>query len=75
MYVKLLLQFYFGDKNLPRDKFLRQKVDEDEGCILSCTHVLKITFQLTREYTGFKLCSTTLTQLIDLINILLSFFS
>ena len=34
MHVKLLLQFYFGDKNLPRDKFLRQKVDEDEGCIL-----------------------------------------
>ena len=75
MHVKLLLQFYFGDKNLPRDKFLRQKVDEDEGCILSCTHVLKITFQLTIEYTGFKLCSTTFTQLIDLINILLSFFS
>ena len=35
MHVKLLLQFYFGEKNLPRDKFLRQKVDEDEGCILS----------------------------------------
>ncbi|CAH3158448.1 unnamed protein product [Porites evermanni] len=31
------IEFYFGDKNLPRDKFLRQKVDEDEGWVtLEC---------------------------------------
>ena len=30
----LNLQFYFGDKNLPRDTFLRQKAEEDQGCIL-----------------------------------------
>lgn len=31
------IEFYFGDKNLPRDKFLRQKADEDEGWVtLDC---------------------------------------
>lgn len=23
------VEFYFGDSNLPRDKFLREKIDED----------------------------------------------
>ena len=58
MHVKLLLQFYFGDKNLPRDKFLRQKVDEDEGCILSCTHVLKITSKIYSLKQHFLLLAT-----------------
>ncbi|XP_048576497.1 lupus La protein homolog isoform X1 [Nematostella vectensis] len=26
-------KFYFGDKNLPRDKFLRQKTEEDDGWV------------------------------------------
>ena len=56
--MKLLLQFYFGDKNLPRDKFLRQKVDEDEGCILSCTHVLKITGEIYRLKQHFLQLAT-----------------
>ena len=38
IFVLISLQFYFGDKNLPKDKFLRQKADEDEGCILNCLH-------------------------------------
>ena len=28
------VQFYFGDRNLPRDKFLQEKIKEDEGCEL-----------------------------------------
>lgn len=26
------VQFYFGDRNLPKDKFLQEKIKEDEGC-------------------------------------------
>ena len=26
------IQFYFGDRNLPRDNFLQEKIKEDEGC-------------------------------------------
>lgn len=29
-------QFYFGDKNLPRDKFLQEQIKKDDkGCILA----------------------------------------
>ena len=28
------LQYYFGDINLARDKFLHQQIKEDDGCIL-----------------------------------------
>ena len=29
------LQFYFGDRNLPKDKFLQQAVaDDEDGCML-----------------------------------------
>ena len=32
----LFLQFYFGDQNLPRDKFMQQTIAANEGvCILS----------------------------------------
>lgn len=27
-------QYYFGDMNLMRDKFLKEKMQEDDGCIL-----------------------------------------
>lgn len=31
------VEYYFGDKNLPRDRFLRQKADEDDGWVtLEC---------------------------------------
>lgn len=31
------IEYYFGDKNLPRDRFLRQKIDEDDGWVtLEC---------------------------------------
>ena len=31
----ILLQFYFGDRNLPKDKFLQQAVaSDDDGCVL-----------------------------------------
>ena len=31
----LFLQFYFGDRNLPRDKFMQQTIASNEGgCIL-----------------------------------------
>lgn len=31
------VEFYFGDKNLPKDRFLRQKAEEDDGWItLEC---------------------------------------
>ncbi|XP_020916757.1 lupus La protein [Exaiptasia diaphana] len=31
------IEYYFGDKNFPRDKFLRQKAEEDDGWVtLDC---------------------------------------
>jgi hypothetical protein len=27
------VEFYFSDSNLPRDKFLRAKTEENEGCM------------------------------------------
>lgn len=32
MYIRLF-QYYYGDFNLPRDRFLRQQVDLDEGWV------------------------------------------
>jgi len=29
----LLLQFYYGDMNLARDKFLQEQIKLDDGCI------------------------------------------
>ncbi len=29
-----LLQYYFGDFNLPNDRFMQETISENEGCIL-----------------------------------------
>ena len=29
-----LFQYYFGDMNLPRDKFLKTEIKKEDGCIL-----------------------------------------
>jgi len=35
-----MLQFYYGDINLARDKFLQEQIKLDDGCILlSCKSV------------------------------------
>ena len=33
-YICLPSQFYFGDRNFSKDKFLKDKAEEDDGCIL-----------------------------------------
>jgi len=33
IHVLLLLQFYYGDMNLARDKFLQEQIKLDDGCI------------------------------------------
>jgi len=40
--INLLLQFYYGDINLARDKFLQEQIKLDDGCIFSilCCHLL-----------------------------------
>lgn len=30
----LQLEFYFGEANLPKDKFLREQIEENDGCTL-----------------------------------------
>lgn len=30
------VEFYFGDRNLRRDKFLLEQVKKDDGCIHNC---------------------------------------
>ena len=36
VYEPFAFQYYFGDNNMPRDKFLQEKIKEDDGCILLC---------------------------------------
>ena len=33
--IHCLFQYYFGDINLPRDKFLQDEMKLEDGCILS----------------------------------------
>ena len=32
-YIVIILQYYFGDFNLPRDKFLKEQIKLDEGWV------------------------------------------
>jgi len=41
----LLMQFYYGDINLARDKFLQEQIKLDDGCIF---------FALNSEYASWK---------------------
>ena len=34
IHICLPSQFYFGDRNYSKDKFLKDKAEEDDGCIL-----------------------------------------
>jgi len=35
LFFLLLLQFYYGDINMARDKFLQEQIKLDDGCIFS----------------------------------------
>lgn len=56
-------QYYFGDKNLPKDKFLLQQIEEDDGCILyllDCVYSndvfsTKLEGAVTSKYIDYQL--------------------
>ena len=62
----LPLQFYFGDRNYSKDRFLKEKAEEDDGCILKHFLQIKVLDKLWDKsiLLFFNLANTRLAYLL-----------